>query len=290
MLHRNQRFGLTVRIIAATIAGLWLLSNLVMVVVAGTAGPNNEMLGAKQDLSFVEEIEQPEQITQPINEPILFQELSYKTLYDKQQCQEFINLLYSNIEQLDLAMESDKYTVDATDLMLLEKARLLDIIYYVESDIKHYTVWEAEYYYATKTWQFLKQQGYSDVVVSGIIGNMMVETGGQTLKLSPTLYDAATGRYYGLCQWSLYYRPSVADMPFEEQLTYLTSDIEYEFNVFGSRYRPGFTYNDFLSLTDPCSAALAFAKAYERCASWTYDIRQTAARKAYEYFDLNKPI
>jgi hypothetical protein len=260
------------------------------VMASATVTPNLEMLGAKQSLSFVEEIEQPEQTKELINEPILFPEITYKVFYDIDYSQDFLNMLYSEVSKLDLLMASDEYTIEATDKMLQEKSRLLNIIYKVENDIKLYALWEDEYYYATKTWQFLKQHGYSDAVVSGIIGNMMIETGGRTLKLSPNIYDTATGRYYGLCQWSLKYKPEVEGMSFEEQLTYLVNSIEQEFNVFGSRYYEGFTYNDFLKLSSPSEAALAFAKVYERCASKYYGIRQTAAEKAYSYFDLTKNI
>ena len=31
----------------------------------------------------------------------------------------------------------------------------------------------------------------------------------------------------------------------------------------------------------------AFAKSYERCGSASYEMRQDAAEKAYDYFDLN---
>lgn len=289
MLHRNQRFGFAVRFIAMIIACLWLMSDLV-VVVAAAAMLDDEMLGAKQDLSFVEEIEQPEQTKQLINEPVLFQELDYEVFYDIKKSEDFIATIYSKVQHLETLMESDEYTIEATDSMLQEKSRLLGIISQVESDVKHYTKWEQEYYYAAKTWQFLRQQGFSDVVASGIMGNLMVETGGQTLKLVPTLYDAATGRYYGICQWSLKYRPNVADMPFEDQLPYLMSDIEYEINTFGSCYKSGFTYEDFLKLTKPEDAALAFAKAYERCSSMYYTIREKAAKKAFIYFDLNSTI
>lgn len=288
MLHRNQKFGSAVYFIIALSFCLWLMT--VAVVANAAASTNDVMLGAKQSLSFVEEIEQPEQTKELINEPILFPEITYKVFYDIDYSQDFLNMLYSEVSKLDLLMASDNYTVDAADLMLQEKARLLDIAYRVENDMKHYALWEDEYYYAAKTWQFLKQHGYSDVVVSGIIGNMMVETGGQTLKLSPNIYDTATGRYYGLCQWSLKYRPDVDGMTFEEQLIYLVNDIEREFNIFGSCYYEGFTYKDFLSLKNPGEAALAFAKVYERCASKYYSIRLKAAEKAYTYFDLNKDI
>lgn len=290
MLHRNHKFGLAIRLFAIAALCFWLLSTITTVVVAVTTISDTKMRGAEQDLSFVEEIEQPEQIQQLIETPIEFPELVYKVLYDIDSSNEFLATIYTKTSQLDIAMQSDVYTIEATDVMLQEKSRLLDIAYQVESDVKHYTKWETEYYYAAKVWQFLKQQGYSDVVVSGIIGNMMIETGGRTLKLDPKLYDKATGRYYGLCQWSLHYRPNVADMSFKDQLPYLVEDMPGQFKTFGKCYKKGFTYEDFQSMTDPADAALAFAKVYERCHSRSYGLRQKAAKKAYDYFDLSKEL
>ena len=39
---------------------------------------------------------------------------------------------------------------------------------------------------AEYVWAFLKKQGFSDTVAAGIMGNMMAEVGGQTLKLIHT--------------------------------------------------------------------------------------------------------
>jgi hypothetical protein len=114
---------------------------------------------------------------------------------------------------------------------------------------------------------------------------MMIETSGGELCLNPTIYND-TGDYYGLCQWSLFYRPEAAGMSFDEQLNYLMSDIEKEFNTFGKCYRKGFDYKDFLTMTDPAEAAIAFAAVYERCGVGSYHIRKQAAREAFNYFKL----
>jgi hypothetical protein len=73
-------------------------------------------------------------------------------------------------------------------------------------------------------------------------------------------------------------------MSFENQLDYLYSDLEPEFNVFGNCYYRGFTYEEFIKIADPATAALAFAAAYERCGSESYDLREQAAIVAYNYF------
>jgi hypothetical protein len=225
-----------------------------------------------------------------IKEPFLCPEIYYITFYDEPATEEYITALDSSIGEINIHIESYKYTPEACTLMKQEINRLTEIKEAMLLDIEHYRAWENEYYYATKTWLFLKQHGYSDVVASGILGNMMVETGGQTLYLKPNLYDKATGSYYGLCQWSLRYKPFVEGMSFRQQLDYLIKDIEKEFKTFGKYYKAGFTYDDFVSMADSAQCALAFAKVYERCGSGGYGRRMKAAEKAYNYFDLKAPL
>lgn len=142
---------------------------------------------------------------------------------------------------------------------------------------------EEEYYYATKVWEYLRQKGFSQEVTCAIIGNMMIETSGGSLALNPTIYSPS-GNYYGLCQWSKKYYPEAHGLSFEQQLEFLLNNIEWEINTFGKCYKEGFKYEDFLTITDPAEAALAFAKSYERCGPASYKMRQEAAEKAYEYF------
>lgn len=146
--------------------------------------------------------------------------------------------------------------------------------------------WEEEHYYATKVWEYLRQEGFSQEVTCAIIGNMMIETSGGSLDLSPTIYSPS-GNYYGLCQWSREYCPEAQGLSFAQQLDYLLETIQWEFNTFGWLYEEDFDYKSFLEMTDPAEAALAFAKSYERCSPASYEMRQEAAEKAYEYFDLN---
>ena len=143
--------------------------------------------------------------------------------------------------------------------------------------------WEEEYYYAAKVWEYLRQKGFSQEVTCAIIGNMMIETSGGSLALNPTIYSPS-GNYYGLCQWSKKYYPEAHGLSFEQQLEFLLNNIEWEINTFGKCYKEGFKYEDFLTITDPAEAALAFAKSYERCGPASYEMRQEAAEKAYEYF------
>ena len=74
---------------------------------------------------------------------------------------------------------------------------------------------------AYKIWYYLKKLGYNDYVCAGIMGNIMAECGGQTLNIQPYIYNS-TFEYYGICQWSLKYCPSVKDMSLDEQLKFLS--------------------------------------------------------------------
>jgi hypothetical protein len=137
---------------------------------------------------------------------------------------------------------------------------------------------------ATKVWKFMKEElGWNDYVCAGVMGNMMAECGGQTLALDYDLYDS-TGKYYGICQWSKKYNKEIQGGGLTEQLNYLKKTVKKEIDNFGHKYKKGFDYNDFMNLQDAEEAALAFAKAYERCNSKHYSVRLVNAEKAYKYF------
>lgn len=139
-----------------------------------------------------------------------------------------------------------------------------------------------EYPTASIIWLHLQSKGYSDVVCAGIMGNIMAEVGGHTLNLEP--FTNIHKNYYGICQWSLKYYPDVAGAALDEQLIYLDDTIVDRFNVYGYKYKKGFTYEDFCNLTDETDAAVAFADCYEVCGSGSYEKRKNNAVIAYEYF------
>ena len=141
-----------------------------------------------------------------------------------------------------------------------------------------------EYPVATTIWKYLKDLGYNDYVCAGIMGNIMVEVGGQTLNIRHDAYDAS-GYYYGICQWNRGSYKSVHGTNLNTQLEFLKNTIKYEFDTFGKAYGGSdFKYQNFLDLTNEQDAAYAFAKCYERCAAEYYGIRKTCATKALEYF------
>ena len=141
---------------------------------------------------------------------------------------------------------------------------------------------DREYPTATYIWNALKQQGYNDYVAAGIMGNLMVETGGKTLNLKPYDYNPS-GNFYGICQWSKKYYPEIFGCSLDVQIEYLFNTIETEFKTFGKLYKKGFGFDAFLELQNERQAALAFAKCYERCAGG-YEGRMKCAEIAYDYF------
>lgn len=142
--------------------------------------------------------------------------------------------------------------------------------------------WESkkkEYPEATYVWRYMKDLGWNDYVCAGIMGNLMIETGGNTLALNPT----AGTTYYGICQWSKGYK-GVQGVSLEKQCDYLRDTIKNEFDTYGFIYKKNFNFDSFLKLTDAQQAAAAFAQCYERCGSVSYKLRQKNAIIAYNYY------
>ena len=218
-----------------------------------------------------------------VDSPILYSDVNYTKPITHTAAVDFINLLEYLVERLESECARNIYTESAVTNMQAEITRLKNIQEFLYKDTEQFLLWEAHYPYATKVWYFLRESGYSEEAAAGIIGNMMIETSGGTLSLKPTAYSPK-GTYYGLCQWSIYYYPEIFGKPFEDQLDYLQSTIAAEFRVFGSKYKTGFTYADFLVLNSPEDAAHAFAAVYERCSTGSYELRKQAARTAYDYF------
>ena len=148
---------------------------------------------------------------------------------------------------------------------------------------KHTTA--GDYEVAQYIWSYFKKLGWSDSVAAGVMGNIMTESGGQSLKNIQWWIKDSHGNHYGICQWSLKYYPEIDNASLDEQLDFLASGIEKEINSFGYNYKSGFDYQQFLELSSVEEAALAFAKSYERCRGGSgYDRRTKNAKIAYNYF------
>lgn len=218
-----------------------------------------------------------------IDSAITFSDYEYEVFYDVELSKSYICDLIDCVKTLDTAINSGKCTITAICEMSAEKQRLNQIIYDMQTDVENYIRWEEEYYYSAKTYEFLKQNGYSDTIACAIIGNMMVETSPYSLTLKPYAQHKS-GCHYGLCQWARKYYSQVMGASFEEQLVFLLETMPKEFNRYGPKFKKGFNYDSFLEMTNVKEAALMFAKVYERCGKGSYPARKTCAKMAYEYF------
>ena len=143
---------------------------------------------------------------------------------------------------------------------------------------------ECEYFDAHRVWDFLKANGYSDCATAGIIGNTMVEVGGNTLNIQPELYSDDS-YFYGICQWNSGAYGRVHGTTLNYQLDFLMGTIEQEFKTFGPAF--GCSFEEFKSMDDEQLAARRFAQIYERCYAGSYGLRQSCAKEAYNHFANN---
>ena len=144
-----------------------------------------------------------------------------------------------------------------------------------EEEAKHIDEPDSEYPVAKYVWDYLHEQGYSDAVAAGIIGNMMAECGGQTLNLDPYAWGGGSS-YYGLCQWSRRYYSQAMGLDVDGQMGVLMDTIA------GTIREAGGSYDYFLSISSAYDAAYYFEKYYER-AGWA-SVRGNNALVALDYF------
>ena len=224
-----------------------------------------------------------------------FKEMTYVESNDKdvltaelETCKDYEFRLINMMNNKDLADERHLVEEELTDVrgLINEYQEQVSAIEAEEARIE--AMWSeksGEYPVATQVWRYMKEElGWNDYVCAGVMGNMMAEVGGQTLNLNPYLYGHSGANYYGLCQWSSRYYPSIQGADVDAQLDFLASTVKKELDTYGYLFRNGLNYESFCNLTDAEDAAMAFAKAYERCGSGSYGVRQTNALNAYNYF------
>lgn len=272
-----------------------LLIFIVLILIIFLVGCTNTSSNDETDDVIIEEtiIPTTEEVIILLDEPILYSDLFVYEFSSIEETEAFINYSTEAINNLNYELSiADKYTDNALNLMQEEVARIELDLQSATTQLNVFKKWEAkesEYYYATHTWYYLKNLGYSDIACAGIIGNLMAECGGNTLNINPYISDGS-GRHYGMFQWSVVYYPAAVGMTFEEQLDFYAKTSIPIFKTWGKLYEKDFTLDAFNQLNNPREAALAFAKVYERCASWTYERRQNFAEVAYEYFVLDFQI
>lgn len=138
-----------------------------------------------------------------------------------------------------------------------------------------------EFPIATTVWLYLtKEMNYNPYIAAGIIGNMMAECGGQTLHLK--WWSCNSTGHYGLCQWSPGY--AMQGTTLEQQLEFMSISFPKDMPRWSWLYEKGFTYEDFLNMTDAYEAAVAFCVIYERPKTPNIERRGRNALIVLEYF------
>lgn len=224
-----------------------------------------------------------------------FKEMTYVESNDKavltaelETCKDYEFRLINLMNNKDLTDERHLVEEELMDVRSLEVEYQEDINAIEAEEARIEAMWSEKagsYPVATQVWRYMKEElGWNDYVCAGVMGNMMAEVGGQTLNLNPYLYGHSGANYYGLCQWSSRYYPSIQGADVDAQLDFLASTVKKELDTYGYLFRSGLDYEAFCNLTDAEDAAMAFAKAYERCGSGSYGVRQRNAINAYNYF------
>lgn len=132
-----------------------------------------------------------------------------------------------------------------------------------------------EYEVVGEIYERLAKAGYSDIVVAGILGNMMNECGGNTFNLQPYIYEYEFGKHYGLCQWSIVYYPEVNGAGLTAQIDLFLSTIREVSESFGG------DFEKFINADTPSIASDYVSTYYERGGN-KYQ-RGVNAEKAYEW-------
>lgn len=183
--------------------------------------------------------------------------------------QEQLNLNSTTIEDYEEQLKELR-------LQVKELEENLNIVNASKFDIGSSASPDEGYAQSTIVWNYLKGLGLNDYVCAGIMGNIMAEVGGHTLDISR--YSCVdTGTYYGICQWGWGRKDRLLSeygTSLDAQLKFLGVEL---FEVIPAD-------SSFYSMQDEQEAALYFAQYYERCSSSSYEVRQSNASVALDYF------
>lgn len=141
-----------------------------------------------------------------------------------------------------------------------------------------------EYPVATEAWIAMKNQGWSDTVCAGIMGNLMAETGGASLALD---WNSNGESGYGLIQWIGGRRGAIKAKygtypTVKEQIQFVADEL---YGTNGVRVQvDDAQLDEIMNAETPEECAYAFACYYERCHESVRSMRRGFARSAHEYF------
>lgn len=148
-----------------------------------------------------------------------------------------------------------------------------------------------EYPVATEIWLQMKSYGWTDAACAGIMGNIMRETGGDTLKyITSNIYNKSKS-HYGLCQWAKRYYPDI--QPTDTWTPSTAEQVEFlRYTIINQRalhHVYGFDEEYLKTATDYREVAKKFCDGYERPAE-NSTRRENNAEKAWRYFVLGEEI
>jgi len=152
-----------------------------------------------------------------------------------------------------------------------------------------------------KVWFALREAGYSEYAVAGVLGNIYAESG-----FEPSKIEGDTGIGYGLCQWSYGRRTQLeayatskgkpasdVDTQIEFLLTEITPGANgpaQGYADYQMLYYNGYNGSMWENADSPENAAIAFCWSFERPGEPRINVRTQKAREYYEKFKgMTKP-
>ena len=190
-------------------------------------------------------------------------------------------------------LKNELDAINADYALLVEvNSDLSNKLEYVKNELeevkKENLQWSSKYnQYPTATiaWIYMTEElGWSDAVAAGIMGNMMAECGGQTLKLH---WDSNGESGYGLIQWigarRILIKEKYGEFPtVTEQIEFVKDEL---YGTNGVTQQVTDQQRELiLNANSPEQCAVEFAKWFERPLSTDYSVRKSNAAKAYAYF------
>ena len=144
---------------------------------------------------------------------------------------------------------------------------------------------------AEKTWNFLIGQGYSEIAVAGLMGNIHQESGG----FNPAIVEnGGSGEGIGLIQWSYGRRTQLENYAAAMGKHWTDVDVQLDFLLMeltpgGSQYAnfqfiPSSAYEQWMNASSPEEAARIFCEAFERPGTPMMENRIHWANVYYEQF------
>lgn len=185
-IYKKQKFGQPIydnanRIIRRAVKTICLVSATLLFTTAFTYVPVRKEV-KQETIINTEKEEVADVVAEPLDlEPIIFTSKDFDG--DCAPVQE--------VEKETPTTKPAKKNVQSTKKIERKKATASNSSVSVNSNEK--------YPVAKKIWNYLKGLGYTNEQAAGILGNMMVEAGGNTLNIDPSAHNS---NHWGICQWS----------------------------------------------------------------------------------------